>query len=156
MFKRNDATDNRVRRSSGFSAVAKATWPLERNMLVSDNRVRPEEISEYLGREAKHGPFALIVVDTRQAFFDGRDANNPTEAVTFTRRFRPLTRLSASNCMTTRSKGGGGAACQRGQLTGVRHDDRSGSEFVSGTGAGAGRDRLSDAVIVPSQSRLVS
>jgi hypothetical protein len=33
---------------------------------------------------------------------------------------------------------------------------RSGSEFVSGARAGAGRDRLSGAVIVPSQSRLAS
>lgn len=34
--------------------------------------------------------------------------------------------------------------------------DRSGSEFVSGAGGGAGRDRVSGAAIVPSQSRLVS
>ena len=38
----------------------------------------------------------LSVVDTRQAFFEGRDANNPTEAVTFTRGFRPPTRLPGS------------------------------------------------------------
>ena len=38
----------------------------------------------------------LSVVDSRQAFFEGRDANNPTEAVTFTRGFRPPTRLPGS------------------------------------------------------------
>jgi hypothetical protein len=41
----------------------------------------------------KHGPLTGIFIDTWQAFFDGRDANNPTEAVNFTKRFRPLTSL---------------------------------------------------------------
>jgi hypothetical protein len=34
--------------------------------------------------------FTLILIDTWQAFFDGRDPNNNAEAVSFTRRFRPL------------------------------------------------------------------
>jgi AAA domain len=66
------------------------------NLLISDNRVRPEEICEYLTREAEHGPFTGIFIDTWQAFFDGQNANNPTEAVNFTRRFRPLTFLPGS------------------------------------------------------------
>jgi hypothetical protein len=33
---------------------------------------------------------ALVVVDTWQAYFDGKDPNNNAEAVAFTRRFRPL------------------------------------------------------------------
>ncbi len=66
------------------------------DLLISDNRVRPEEICAYLAREAERGPFAGIFVDTWQAFFDGRDANNPTEAVNFTKRFRPLTSLPGS------------------------------------------------------------
>ncbi len=69
---------------------------VDRNLLISDNRVRPEEICEYLAREAKHGPFTGVFIDTWQAFFDGRDANNPTEAVNFTKRFRPLTSLPGS------------------------------------------------------------
>ena len=69
---------------------------VDRNLLISDNRVRPEEICEYLVGEAKHGPFTGIFIDTWQAFFDGRDANNPTEAVNFTKRFRPLTNLPGS------------------------------------------------------------
>jgi RecA-family ATPase len=82
-------------------SVASYTWNIDqaalgRSLIVSDNRVRPEEIHGYLEREAEHGPFAFIVVDTWQAYFDGRDANHPTEAVDFTRRFRPLTRLPGS------------------------------------------------------------
>ena len=69
---------------------------IDRDLLISDNRVRPEEICEFLAREANHGPFAGIFIDTWQAFFDGRDANNPTEAVNFTKRFRPLTNLPGS------------------------------------------------------------
>jgi hypothetical protein len=66
---------------------------IARTLIVSDNRVRPEEICDYLVGEAKHGPFAAVFIDTWQAFFDGKDANHPTDAVDFTRRFRPLTRL---------------------------------------------------------------
>jgi hypothetical protein len=69
---------------------------VDRDLLISDNRVRPEEICAYLAREAKRGPFAGVFIDTWQAFFDGRDANNPTEAVNFTKRFRPLTALPGS------------------------------------------------------------
>ena len=69
---------------------------IDRDLLISDNRVRPEEICEYLTREAAHGPFTAIFIDTWQAFFDGQNANNPTEAVNFTRRFRPLTFLPGS------------------------------------------------------------
>jgi hypothetical protein len=57
-------------------------------VFVSDNRVRPEEIVDWV--EATGAAFSLIIVDTWQAFFDGRDPNNNAEAVGFTRRFRPL------------------------------------------------------------------
>ena len=82
-------------------AVGSFHWNIDqdavaRDLLISDNRVRPEEICEYLAGEAKHGPFTAIFIDTWQAFFDGRDANNPTEAVNFTKRFRPLTNLPGS------------------------------------------------------------
>jgi hypothetical protein len=69
---------------------------IDRDLIISDNRVRPEEIYAYLAREAERGPFAGVFVDTWQAFFEGRDANNPTEAVNFTKRFRPLTALPGS------------------------------------------------------------
>jgi hypothetical protein len=79
-------------------AVACFHWNVDqaaiaRDCLISDNRVRPEEICAYLTEEATNGPFRAIFIDTWQAFFDGKDANHPTEAVAFTRRFRSLTRL---------------------------------------------------------------
>jgi hypothetical protein len=58
------------------------------DLLVSDNRVAPEEIVAWIRQTGQ--TFDLIVVDTWQAFFDGRDPNNNAEAVSFTRRFRPL------------------------------------------------------------------
>jgi hypothetical protein len=58
------------------------------NVLVSDNRVRPEEIVAWAKETGE--AFTLIVADTWQAFFDGREPNNNAEAVGFTRRFRPL------------------------------------------------------------------
>jgi hypothetical protein len=58
------------------------------DILVSDKRVSPEEIAAWVRETGE--TFTLIVVDTWQAFFDGRDPNNNAEAVSFTRRFRPL------------------------------------------------------------------
>lgn len=57
-------------------------------LFVSDNRVRPEEIVEWVKDTGE--AFTLVIIDTWQAFFDGRDPNNNAEAVNFTRRFRPL------------------------------------------------------------------
>jgi hypothetical protein len=54
-----------------------------------NNRVSPEDIVEWVRDMGEE--FALILVDTWQAYFDGRDPNNNAEAVSFTRRFRPLT-----------------------------------------------------------------
>ena len=65
-----------------------------RDIMVSDNRVSPEAITEWI--KATGETFTLIVVDTWQAYFDGKDANNPTQAVDFTRRFRPLASLEGS------------------------------------------------------------
>jgi hypothetical protein len=61
---------------------------IDRDILISDNRVRPEAITAWI--KATGETFALIVVDTWQAYFDGKDPNNNAEAVAFTRRFRPL------------------------------------------------------------------
>ena len=61
---------------------------LDRDILVSDNRVAPEDIVAWIKETGE--AFTLIVVDTWQAYFDGRDPNNNAEAVSFTRRFRPL------------------------------------------------------------------
>jgi hypothetical protein len=59
-----------------------------RDILISDNRVSPEAIVACVKETGE--TFTLIIVDTWQAYFDGRDPNNNAEAVGFTRRFRPL------------------------------------------------------------------
>jgi hypothetical protein len=64
---------------------------IDRDIVVSDNRVAPEDIVAWT-RETGES-FTLIIVDTWQAYFDGKDPNNNAEAVAFTRRFRPLTQL---------------------------------------------------------------
>ena len=61
---------------------------IDRDIIISDNRVAPEDIVAWT-KETDQS-FTLIVVDTWQAYFDGRDPNNNAEAVSFTRRFRPL------------------------------------------------------------------
>jgi hypothetical protein len=62
---------------------------IDRDIIISDNRVSPEDIVEWVRDMGEE--LALILVDTWQAYFDGRDPNNNAEAVSFTRRFRPLT-----------------------------------------------------------------
>ncbi len=67
---------------------------IARDIMISDNRVTPEAITEWI--KASDETFTLIIVDTWQAYFDLKDANNPTQAVEFTRRFRPLAGLRGS------------------------------------------------------------
>jgi AAA domain len=61
---------------------------IDRDIIISDNRVAPEDIVDWIRETGE--TFTLILVDTWQAYFDGRDPNNNAEAVSFTRRFRPL------------------------------------------------------------------
>jgi hypothetical protein len=65
-----------------------------RDMMISDNRVSPEAITEWI--KATGETFTMIIIDTWQAYFDGKDANNPTQAVDFTRRLRPLAALEGA------------------------------------------------------------
>ena len=65
---------------------------INRDLLVSDNRVSPEAICDWI--RGASDAFTLIVIDTWQAFFDGREPNNNAEAVSFTRRFRPLAKVN--------------------------------------------------------------
>lgn len=62
------------------------------SLLISDNRVAPEGIVNWI-RETGEA-FTLIIIDTWQAFFDGNEPNNNAEAVSFTRRFRPLAKAN--------------------------------------------------------------
>jgi hypothetical protein len=61
---------------------------IDRDILVSDNRVAPEDIVAWIKETGE--TLSLILIDTWQAYFDGKDPNNNAEAVSFTRRFRPL------------------------------------------------------------------
>ena len=57
---------------------------------VFDVRKKPEQLC---GELAVAGPFALILVDTLQAFFDGKSSNDNAELVDFLRRVRPMTKV---------------------------------------------------------------
>jgi KaiC/GvpD/RAD55 family RecA-like ATPase len=63
-----------------------------RDLLISDNRVAPEDIVDWIKETGE--AFTLIIIDTWQAYFDGKDPNNNAEAVSFTRRFRPLAKTN--------------------------------------------------------------
>lgn len=63
-----------------------------RDLLISDNRVAPEDIVDWIRDTGE--AFTLIIIDTWQAYFDGKDPNNNAEAVSFTRRFRPLAKAN--------------------------------------------------------------
>jgi hypothetical protein len=63
-----------------------------RDLLISDNRVAPEDIVDWIMETGE--AFTLIIIDTWQAFFDGKEPNNNAEAVSFTRRFRPLAKAN--------------------------------------------------------------
>jgi AAA domain-containing protein len=84
---------------------------LDRDIMISDNRVTPEAISEWI--KASEIDFTLIIVDTWQAYFDGKDANNPTQAVEFTRRFRPLANLTGAPVVLIAAHPNKGAADDR-------------------------------------------
>ena len=64
---------------------------IDHDIMISDNRVSPEAIIDWV--KASKIDFTLIVIDTWQAYFDGKDADDRTQAVEFTRRFRPLANL---------------------------------------------------------------
>ena len=42
---------------------------IDRDLIISDNRVRPEEINDWL--RGTGDAFTLVIVDTWQAYFDG-------------------------------------------------------------------------------------
>jgi hypothetical protein len=67
---------------------------ISENLLIMDQRCKPEELIIRLKSEQKTGgPFTLIMIDTLAAFFDGSDANDNVQAGEFIRRLRPMTQL---------------------------------------------------------------
>lgn len=67
---------------------------LGESLVILDKRVKPEELVTTLDALAKDQPFALIMIDTLAAFFDGNDLNDNVQGGEFMRRLRPLTRVA--------------------------------------------------------------
>ena len=63
-------------------------------IVILDRREKPEDICASLAKLAEEEPFALVLVDTLAAFFDGKDINSAVEGGEFLRRLRPLTRIT--------------------------------------------------------------
>jgi hypothetical protein len=64
------------------------------HLVILDRREKPEAVHAELSRLAKTDPFALILVDTLAAFFDGDNINDAVKGGEFMRRLRPLTQIA--------------------------------------------------------------
>jgi hypothetical protein len=62
-------------------------------LLILDFRAKPEAVHAELKRLAEQEPFALVIVDTLAAFFDGDNINDAVQGGQFMRRLRPLTQI---------------------------------------------------------------
>jgi uncharacterized membrane protein len=63
-------------------------------LLILDVRVKPEAVHAELKRLAEQEPFALVIIDTLAAFFDGDNINDAVQGGQFMRRLRPLTQIA--------------------------------------------------------------
>ena len=63
-------------------------------VMILDRREKPETVCAALAELAEKEPFALVIVDTLAAFFDGKNINDAVEGGEFMRRLRPLTRIN--------------------------------------------------------------
>ena len=63
-------------------------------VMILDRREKPESVCAALAELAEQEPFALVIVDTLAAFFDGKNINDAVEGGEFMRRLRPLTRIN--------------------------------------------------------------
>jgi hypothetical protein len=68
-------------------------------LVVLDRRSKPEEIEIELKRMAEDEPFALLIMDTLAAYFDGKDFNDNVLGGEFIRRLRPLTQIRGRPAM---------------------------------------------------------
>jgi hypothetical protein len=66
---------------------------LDDQLVILDRRNKPEAVDAELLRLAAAGPFALILMDTLAAFFDGDDINDAVKGGEFMRRLRPFTQI---------------------------------------------------------------
>jgi hypothetical protein len=62
-------------------------------LVILEYRVSPEELVKRLQAQAASQPFALVIIDTLAAFFDGNDSNDNVQGGEFVRRLRPLTQI---------------------------------------------------------------
>ena len=86
--------DVRMRLMAAAHCLGVELDELQRDFVVLDARASPETIDVELAMHAERdGPFAMIVIDTFAAAFDGRDINDNVLAGEFVRRLRPLTQL---------------------------------------------------------------
>jgi len=63
-------------------------------LIILDMRAKPEAVHAELKRLAEQAPFALVIVDTLAAFFDGDNINDAVQGGNFMRRLRPLTQIA--------------------------------------------------------------
>ena len=63
-------------------------------IVILDRREKPAAVHAELKRLAEQEPFALVIVDTLAAFFDGDNINDAVQGGQFMRRLRPLTQIS--------------------------------------------------------------
>ncbi|MCW2285687.1 hypothetical protein M2323_001981 [Rhodoblastus acidophilus] len=63
------------------------------DLVILDYRVKPEELVKRMKWLADIQPFALVIIDTLAAFFDGADASDNVAGGEFMRRLRPLSHI---------------------------------------------------------------
>jgi AAA domain len=66
------------------------------DLVILDSRTKLENLEAELKARALISPISLIIVDTLQAAFDGKDFNDNVEALGFILRLRRLTQISGS------------------------------------------------------------
>lgn len=62
-------------------------------IVILDRREKPEAVHAEMKRLAEQEPFALVIIDTLAAFFDGDNINDAVQGGQFMRRLRPLTQI---------------------------------------------------------------
>jgi hypothetical protein len=67
---------------------------IDDSIVILDRREKPEAVHAALAKLAEQEPFALIIVDTLAAFFDGDNINDAVQGGQFMRRLRPLTQIA--------------------------------------------------------------
>ncbi len=67
---------------------------LNHDLVILDKRTKPDELLRKLKKLTVSGQFALIIIDTLAAFFDGDNINDPVQGGEFMRRLRPLTQIN--------------------------------------------------------------